>query len=89
MSDTVKLHNTNETMTVEVFSADGDSIHLMPRAKIDVNKKFLWNLPVGVVVFRQKHTVFGAKETKEVNSKKAAKENSVPLDTQRTTVKSS
>lgn len=89
MTETVKLHNTNQTMQIEVFSADGDSIHLLPGAKQDVDKKFSWNLPSGVVEFRQKHTVFGAKDTKEVNNKKAAKENSVPLETPRTTVKTS
>jgi len=87
MVETVKLHNTNRTMSLEVQAADGTSIHLMANAKEDVEKKFLWNLPPGVVEFKPKHTVFGSKGSKEVVSKKVVEESATPVTTPRTTVK--
>lgn len=87
MTETVKLHNTNKTMSLEVKAADGTSIHLMPNTKEDVDKKFAWNLPDGVVEFRPKRTVFGTKGTKEIVSKKVVEESSAPVTTPRTTVK--
>lgn len=59
------LKNWNKVKT-EVFSSDGDSIHLMPESKTLVESKFFWNLPKGVEEYRENYTVFG-KKTKEVD----------------------
>jgi len=86
MADTVKLHNSTD-IQVEVRSADGDGVMIMAKAKRDVDSKFNWNLPPGVVVFRPSHTVFG-KKTKEVATVKALEEQSADLETTRKTLTS-
>lgn len=57
-NDRVILHNTNREFAREVFSADGDSTHIMAGAKQPVDKKFLWSLPKDVVEYKSSETVF-------------------------------
>ena len=45
---TIKVHNTLN-MSVELEAADGDSVTVMPRSKVEVNSKFDWRLPKGVL----------------------------------------
>jgi len=62
MSDRVTLHNTNQHVSREIFSADGDSVHILPGSKQPVDKKFLWNLPSDVSEFKDYQTVFSRKK---------------------------
>jgi hypothetical protein len=75
----VWLKNWNKTKT-GVFSADGDSIHLMPESKTLVEAKFNWNLPKGVEVYRENFTVFGKKGVKEVDITKKSGNLKTPED---------
>lgn len=60
--DTVDLRNTNKDMQREVFSADGDSVHIMPGKTVNVEAKFNWKLPPDVIVDTgSKSRVFGKK----------------------------
>jgi hypothetical protein len=63
--DLVNVQNWNKTQK-ELFSADGDSIHIMPGIVTPVEKKFLWNLPKGVEEYKETFTVFN-KKVKEVD----------------------
>lgn len=72
--DTVILHNTNATFKQEVFAADGDSVHIMPNSKQPVDRKFLWNLPKGVVQFGEYETTFSKKKSADAEQKLKVKD---------------
>lgn len=68
-SKTIILHNTNKTFAREVFSSDGDSVHIMAGSKQPVDPKFSWNLPKDVVEFGDYETVFAKKKNPEDEQK--------------------
>lgn len=35
-------------MAVVIYAADGDSVQVNPRAKINIEDKFLWRLPLSI-----------------------------------------
>lgn len=86
--DRVVLQNTNKTFAREVFSADGNSVSIMPGAKAPVDPKFLWNLPADVRPFKDTETVFskGGKADPKVKDVTAKTGNTQNPEDSRTTV---
>ena len=59
----VTLRNTSRDMAISVKAADGSSVQFGPGLTAEVEDKFLWNLPNGIVLVKPKSVPVVARAT--------------------------